>query len=417
MALPTNSVGLQFIASIIASDDVKAYHALGNCEYLFEHTLPELKLYSFLDDHIKKYGKVPSREAFEGDTGYKLPVVDDTPEYFKDKVFDRHIHRAMILSSQQAEQALKTKNVKQAFEFLKKMVHGIGFQKIQPYISDFKSAHSEIMKSMAAKISGDDNSLEFGWATLDKMSAGLRCGDLVSFTGRPGQGKTFLLLFTAMHIWKQQKQPVLFVTTEMSRMDILERLAAMHTEMPYDWVKSGAIPTFPIDRKKQFSDALSELENGEVSFYVADAQMTSTVKDIHQLCSQLKPAIVIVDGAYLLTIEGKFGKYEKIGEICRELKNLATHRKIPVIASWQLNRESKKTKTVGVEHIAGSDEVGQLSSIALGFFEEENISTINRRKVEILKGRTGEMGVFYTNWNFQKMSFAEIEPDNEFEVA
>lgn len=104
------------------------------------------------------------------------------------------------------------------------------------------------------------------------------------------------------------------------------------------------------------------------------------------LCHQLNPSAIFVDGAYLLKCEEKAGKYEKIGEVCRELKELAMCCTAPVIASWQLNRESKKSKAIGIEHIAGADEIGQLSSIVLGLCEDETISAANKRKIKILKG-------------------------------
>ncbi len=43
----------------------------------------------------------------------------------------------------------------------------------------------------------------------------------------------------------------------------------------------------------------------------------------------------------------------------------------------------------------------------LSSFEDENVETLARRRVDILKGREGATGHFYINWNFNKMDFSE----------
>lgn len=170
------------------------------------------------------------------------------------------------------------------------------------------------------------------------------------------------------------------------------------------------------DYKKQLSDDLLKLQEAESSFYILDTNIAGKVADIKLICSQLKPDAVFVDGAYLLIADSRYGKYEKVGEVCRELKRLATDCNIPVIASWQLNRESKKAKSLGIEHIAGSDEIGQLSSVVLGLLEEDSIATAKRKMIDILKGRSGEKGIFYTNWCFKTMSFSEVMPDYSMDL-
>ena len=86
---------------------------------------------------------------------------------------------------------------------------------------------------------------------------------------------------------------------------------------------------------------------------------------------------------------------------------------IPVVASWQFNRgaekKMEKDKQVGLEDIGYTDEIGQLSSVVLGLMQEESIETIMTREVRILKGRDGEVGTFYTKWDFINMDFGELE--------
>jgi replicative DNA helicase len=93
---------------------------------------------------------------------------------------------------------------------------------------------------------------------------------------------------------------------------------------------------------------------------------------------------------------------------------LATELDIPVVVSYQLNRDAakkikkQKSDEVDLEDIGYSDAIGQLSSIVLALLEEESVETLLARKVTVLKGRYGETGSFRVNWDFQKMDFKQI---------
>jgi hypothetical protein len=60
-----------------------------------------------------------------------------------------------------------------------------------------------------------------------------------------------------------------------------------------------------------------------------------------------------------------------------------------------------------MDDIGYSDAIAQASSIALGLFEEDSIETVHRRRVDILKGRYGEVGHFLVHWLWHPMDFGE----------
>ena len=61
-----------------------------------------------------------------------------------------------------------------------------------------------------------------------------------------------------------------------------------------------------------------------------------------------------------------------------------------------MNREAEKKKKDGKEvtvaDIGMSDEINQISSIVLGLFQHEGVETMLRRKINVMKGRNGEVG-------------------------
>lgn len=414
MALINPSIGLKFISALISNDSVSDYLKFGPCAYLFDHAANEKSQFEFFSDYVSKYGTIPTKETFEQETKSKLPDAPEPAAYYKDKLYDRHVHRSLVIASEKAADALKDKKPQQALETIKSMVYELEVASVSETLYDFRTAHDIIMQSINSKLSPTtQDEFDFGWDT-PIQGAG---GDLISLVGRPAVGKTFFTLKGAIHAHKVQRKVPLVISMEMKPEKIFERLSAMYLNTPINWLKTGGFPTLHTNPKKKFSKALKELENDEVPFYVVDGNLTATVDDISALCHQLKPDVVFVDGAYLLQIEGRYSKFEKIGEIARGLKQrIASDHNIPCIASWQFNRESakvKKTDKVGLEHIAGSDEIGQLSSIVLGLFQEDSAETVNARKIDILKGREGETGEFFINWDFVKMDFSEKEKSTE----
>jgi len=223
---------------------------------------------------------------------------------------------------------------------------------------------------------------------------------------------TFLLLFMALNAWKKGGVPILFVSMEMKPEVIFQRLATMFTGVPLTHLMKGDLSTKDY---KDFFKTITGLVDNDAPFYVVDGNLSSTAEDIWVLGRQLKPDALFIDGAYLVRHpDTRLNKYARIEANCEIFKtSLAGDLDIPVCLSYQFNREAVKTKkdeTAGLEHIAGSDAIGQLSSVVLGLMQSENVETLSSRVVDILKGRNGEQGQFPIHWDFQTMNFTQKNP-------
>jgi len=217
------------------------------------------------------------------------------------------------------------------------------------------------------------------------------------------------MLHAARTCWLQQKRPTLFVTMEMKPLPILQRLSALHTSIPMTWIKNAELPTNSLNKLK---DALTEVEGFDAPLWVADGNLSATVEDVWAVARQLRPDAIFIDGAYLLKHPRERDRYKRVAEnadlIKQQLSDIA-----PVVCSWQFSRDaSKKGKKapgqVGLEDIGYTDVIGQVSSLVLGLFEGDSPETIKQRRIEILKGRNGEVGSFITRWDWVKMRFDEV---------
>src|SRR5581483_11856355 len=65
-----------------------------------------------------------------------------------------------------------------------------------------------------------------GYVDLDNITAGLQNSELVIVAARPSVGKTAFALNVVRHVITEEKLPVLFVSLEMARVELAERLLA-----------------------------------------------------------------------------------------------------------------------------------------------------------------------------------------------
>ena len=412
-----SETALEFISALVRSDNPNDFVEFSNASAMFEFDKSGAKHFAKFEEFVDKYGTLPSVDAFEKETGIELPKVEDPVAYYYDRVKKKHITRAMVAVGDQIREHLQDKDPELALETMTNIASLLQFQMTGQKIYDFREAYNFLLPQLEAQWSDSSLKVPFGWPHMDdpaKGSGGVGSGDLVSLIGRPAQGKTWFLLYIALSIWQQTNRPVLFVSMEMTATAIFARLAAMQTHTKMSLISSGAFPNLFGDSKKKFIDSLKELNSPDREpFYVVDGNLTSTVADIIPIAMHTNAAAVLIDGAYLVQHPDIRNIYEAVNANTGLMKSkIATALQIPVFASWQFSREAtklKKGERPSLQHIGYSDAIGQLSSVVLGLFEEDSPETLIRRKVDVLKGREGEVGEFFVNWDFDDMDFSQAE--------
>jgi replicative DNA helicase len=236
---------------------------------------------------------------------------------------------------------------------------------------------------------------------------------------------TFMLLRMALHNWTKGHRP-LVVSMEMSPLPLIQRLTAMYAHTNIGQLKVGG---YSSQTYQKFVGSMLELAGGKSGFYVVDGNLAASVDDIYTLALQLKCDQVYIDGAYLLKHpNSRLDRYTKVAENVELIKQRTTDLEIPTIASYQFARTAKKSvkgfkgaaspsEEAGLEDIAFSDAIGQISSIVLGLFQEESVETLEKRKIRVMKGRSGEVGSFDIHWDFNSLNFSQIGDDEEPEPS
>lgn len=416
------SAGLMFLSAVVADQSVSKLLEYGQVDYLFK--AHEQTAYGFVREFVKQHAAIPTAETIKNHTGVELTPHKEPATYYLDVLQLRHTEFSVKAAMKQANDLLlpENKDPDAALTALTEMVMTLASRKHSKQVVDFREAYDVLIPEYLAKFDQkDDYGLSFGWPTFDKASGGLVKGDVVSMVGRPGIGKTLFMLYAALHGWKKDAKKTanvsrMFVSMEMGVVPIEQRLAGLAFGLSAGKIKNGSLAQFgKVENFKKLKDGLMEVKGYAAPFYVVDGNLTATVEDLWMLARQLKPDAIFIDGAYLLKHPTEHDRYKRVAEnadlIKKELAPLA-----PVTASWQFARtaakkNTKKGEKIGLDDIAYADAIGQMSSVVMGLFQDENVEVVKQRTIEILKGRSGETGSFNVNWNWDIMDFSESTQD------
>lgn len=417
-----NTVGTHLVSSMLAAGLEDNLSLKMDVTWLKES---EQEVFLYVWNHIRKYKKAPALNTVKGHfPDFDLNVIEEPPQFYADKCRERFLFEGLRTGMAKAKNLLDKKledfNPDAALQTLSQTVSELRFVDQSQDVVDFRKAHEPLYADYVKKVSGYyEAGVKLGWPTIDEISGGLVGGDVVSILGRPGMGKTWLLLHSAFKTWMDQKHSPMFVSMEMIPLLIEQRLAALHSKINPKHIKNAELTT--VAKKKLFT-GLKGLADYDLPFWIVNGNMGATVEDVYNLALQLQPSVVYIDGAYLMQAQNpRMSGWEKITETANGIKRqLATSLNIPVVNTYQFNRMAaekmkKKPGEVGLEHIAGADAIGQNSSIVFGLLQEDNVESLTRKLATILKGRSGESGNFWVNWNFQGglVGFDEIVEDEE----
>ena len=193
----------------------------------------------------------------------------------------------------------------------------------------------------AVKANPEATFCKSGYSDLDRvLGGGFQKSGLYIIGARPGMGKTTLALNIAERI-VERGDAALFVSLEMSRVQIMAKRMALKARMKYSDIMSGRLSDAMY--KERFEKTLAYMAC--VPFYCSDSS-SLTVAEIAGMARSVENLkVIIVDYLGLIRSSNESKKlYEQVTEISRDLKALAKRLNVPVIALCQVNRQSVQNK-------------------------------------------------------------------------
>lgn len=180
-----------------------------------------------------------------------------------------------------------------------------------------------------------------GLSALDKMLSGLKGGQLVILAGRPGSGKTSVML-SMMKAAAGSGCPVCAFSLEMTGVSLADRLVLAGSGIGAGAFRRGEFSEGDYER---MAAAKSELQG--LPIYVDDRAGVSmqyvraTARMMHKrgMCG-----VVFIDYLQLLDskVERKYNREQEVAQLSGQAKRLAKELDMPVVLLSQLNRDCEK---------------------------------------------------------------------------
>ncbi len=226
------------------------------------------------------------------------------------------------------------------------------------------------------KKGGGVGGMPTGFTDLDGMTGGLHEGELVILAARPSMGKTALAANIADQVAIAGGRATLFVSLEMSRMELAERMLCAHGRINGHKLRNGFIS--PTDRAK-LVDTVAAMSKAPL--FIDDTPsrtMTEIAATARRLKRREKLALVVID--YLQLIEpdnAKDPRQEQVAKIARRLKGLARELKVPVLCLAQLNRQAEVSKDnrPRLSHLRESGAIEQDADVVMFVHRDEYYMT------------------------------------------
>lgn len=251
---------------------------------------------------------------------------------------------------------------------------------------------------------GKASSIPTGLAGIDRVMGGLFGGELIVVAARPGEGKTAIAQQIALDASIAGKS-VLFVTLEMTAEELATRALCNLSGVNGQLVRTGAVNEHEL--------RLMEAAKNE---YMVDSRFQiyapgkATVRQITAAAKLAggasKVELLVVDYINIVTpSDWKRQRHEQVGQITRDLKQLAQELSIPVIALSQLSRSADGEKPK-LSHLKESSSVEQDADVVLA------LHTVNSKFIDVifLKNRHGPRCTVALKWEAELTRFADHEP-------
>lgn len=229
-----------------------------------------------------------------------------------------------------------------------------------------------------------NSGLQLGFRELDAtFKPGLLPGQIVVVLAKTGTGKT---LFLCNLVYNMRDQRILFVSLEMTREEVYERLRRI-------WLFHHPLATDP------------EIEHGLRNVLICDENRLGE-KDLSALVSEFaveadgSPEVMMVDylGYYARGQKGQ-SPYEKMSNAVMQLKAEAKAHRMVIISPAQVNRGAKEGKPIDLDDARDAGQIEETADFLLALYRPDDAldpdgpqPMSGKLKISVLKSRHGGKG-------------------------
>jgi len=374
-----------------------------------------------LMEEMMKLGRLPSLTEIHLKTGMQIPEVCPDPidvDLVSQSIVKRELTsqlhkklRPLITEDQINDDPFGTRD--KLVDIYQETAWGLG----KPASINSRSTVNQLMVGYNKAASRGDSLLGLSspWAINDAASLGLQPGELTVVFAKRKIGKSWIVIVWTVHMWRKDLKPgekILFVTMEMTELQIMRRMACVDLCVPWNDFREGKLT---LHQKKELDDWCAERiasadDPTKADIIFATSKQCRTAKDIGALVAEIKPVCVVVDSFYILGRGDGKSIYEKVLGNVEALKlDVALQYDVPVLASTQLKGTiGKDTLQADSDDAMGAKAIGDYADVTRGLFADEELWSAQERLWRGMEAREFKPRDVHINFNFDRMDFSEI---------
>ena len=355
--------------------------------------------------------------AYAGEIQANTPSVANARSYAQ-IIRDRAVCRQLAAAAERInEVAHEQADVEDKISLAQSIVLGLdatGNDGECQMIGDILADHIEILQARLDRYEQGVvmDGLGSGIPDLDRYTQGMKAGQMIVVAGRPAMGKTTLAMNIAADVAISQAKPVLVVSLEMTKTQLMDRLLAAVGGIPLPSLKTGECAS---DHSAELAAATLKLRDAPICVSDVPVMTMPRIRSIarRQAHRMGGLGLVVIDYLGLMEGEGK-GRTEDVTAMSRQIKLLARELECPVIVLSQLNRgcESRPDKRPVLSDLRESGAIEQDADIVMFVYRDEvyNPNTQDKGIGEILirKNRDGEIGTVPTAFQGDRSRFMPL---------
>lgn len=368
------------------------------------------QVWDLIIEHYKSHGKPPSEEVVH--KAYPTYSFDSYPEplsYYLNQLKQDRKKVILMKSMQEFSNRAQSEDGPNIGDDLERILRQ-GMAQASHEISqgrdtDFFLSQDRILERLKERRLNPNTikGITTGLSGIDALTSGLQAEQLITMIGTPKAGKSSILLKMALNAHRNGHH-VLFITFEMSTEEQEDRLVSLLSGISLTKILTGnQTPQEEASIKKTLN-----IRKDMAGFtFTSDVTSAITVSGVQAKIQQYQPALVIVDGVYLMDDEAgnDKGTPQALTSITRGFKRLAQTLRIPIVISTQamLYRSKGGLK---MESIGYSSSFAQDSDIVFGVEAHEQFQGVSKFKV--IASRSSPKGEVYVRFDWGQGLIEEI---------
>jgi len=332
----------------------------------------------------EKYGR-------KGEYGYYLTGIDSDTiseanlEHYARIIWEKHVQRSCVESANDVLRMSYTDYNK---------------------TSKILEKHSRLIEETAEALKEGTNIISFGIPALDAPAGGMTRKEVTVLGGRPGHGKTTLMLNVIRSLMEQNYRVMLF-NREMSNVEMLKKLLVIESEvLVYDKVRKHLLTI------KELAEIDSMKERVKKKY--KNLMMYDDIRGLDESIREVmkhRPDVVIDDYIQLINVDGKDARRFEIEKIMYDYKWACKSANCSALLISQLNREIEKRDNPipKMSDYAESGVIEQTAETALFVFYGWAVDRFEFEEDECMivaaKSRYGQIGNYPVGFDGNKCRF------------